>query len=452
MSNFLIAVFAFILAIGILVTFHEFGHFWVARRFGVKVLRFSVGFGKPLFTWRDKQQTEYVIAALPLGGYVRMLDEREGPVPEDQKSFSFNRQSVWARFTIVLAGPLFNFLFAVIVYWLTFMHGVSGWVPLIGEIKSESIAMQAGMVANEEVLSIDHVPTNTWQQVMKQLMTRLGDKGLLELETKQADGARRTYLLNLNAWELKGNKPDLLHAIGIEPYQPPIPPIIVEVVRGEPAQIAGVLAGDLITEVNGKPINTWKEFTNVVVNSIDMPVHLLIKRNNETKSITFLPRAKETDNGEVIGFAGLMVKSDPLPAHLIRKEKLNPLAALIAAVNKTKDYIFISFKIIGKMLIGDIGLHNLSGPITMAQGAGATASVGFQYYLGFLALISISLGVLNLLPIPILDGGHLLYFLIEIISGKPVSERIQQYGFKIGMLLLTFLMGIAFYNDILRLF
>ncbi len=452
MSTFLIAILAFIVAIGILVTFHEFGHFIVARACGVKVLRFSVGFGKSLWSIKDKQGTEYVIAALPLGGYVKMLDEREGPVPADQLSYAFNRKSVWSRFIIVLAGPAFNLLFAIFAYWLMFMIGISGAIPIVGEVKLGSIADKAGIVEKDEIIAVDHHPTRTWAQVAKELMNRLGDKDQLEIETKQPNGQVKSHVLELSNWEFKGSRPDLMHGLGIEPYIPPIPPVILEIMSDEPAEIAGILPGDVITKVDGKPVTQWKDFVNVTTISINQSLNIELKRNEKEITLVLVPRAKENANGEIVGFVGLVVKTEKLPESLQRLERLGPIQALFAATQKTYDYTILSFKIIGKMIVGDIGLRTLSGPITIAQGAGASAVVGIQYYLAFLALISISLGVLNLLPIPVLDGGHLLYYAIEIITRRPVSDKVQMVSFKIGMLLLLFLMTIAFYNDLLRLF
>lgn len=452
MGNFFTAFLAFIFAIAILVVFHEYGHFWAARRFGVKVLRFSVGFGKPLWKWRDKNQTEYVIAALPLGGYVKLLDEREGPVDPDQLSSAFTRKSVWARFLIVFAGPAFNFIFAILAYWITYMVGIVGWVPQVGEVIPNSIAAHAGMQVGEEIVRIDDVQTHTWQQVIKQLMIRYGDKDTLHVETKPSSGENKHYTLSLSSWELPHESTNLLHAIGIEPYQPPITPVIYEVMFGEPADTAGLVSNDLILKVNNQDIKEWKEFTDVVEKSIGKPVNLTIQRENEIKELTLVPRARENDEGEVVGFAGLRVKLEKLPEEMLRKERLGPFDAMLEAVQKTKEYTVISLRMLGKLIVGDIGLRTISGPITIAQGAGASASIGWQYYLGFLALVSISLGVINLLPIPILDGGHLMFYLIEMITRKPVSERIQLVGFKVGMLMLIFLMAIAFYNDLVRLF
>jgi regulator of sigma E protease len=449
MTHLLINIVAFIVAIGILVTFHECGHFWMARWLGVRVLQFSVGFGKPLLKFK-KDHTQYVIAALPIGGYVKMLDEREGEVSEADKPFAFNRQPLWARFLIVLAGPLANFVFAILAYWVVYMVGITGVVPIVGEVAPHSIAAEAGLLPGEEIVSIDGVNTRTWSQVYKQLMGRIGSEGSLEIKT-QSDNRIKSYQLAISKWELKSDRPDLLHSLGITGFHPPIPPIIEDVKELEPAAQAGVQAGDVITAVNGKPITDWKGFSDVVTRSINIPVRLTIDRQGQTVDIVFKPRARETDTGEVVGFAGLVAKHVEMPKELLRLERLNPLAAFVAGVQKTGEFIHLTFRIIGKMVTGELGLKTISGPISIAQGAGESVTVGLQYYLGFLALISISLGVLNLLPIPILDGGHLLYYVIELIMGKPVPDKIQLIGFQIGVALLIILMTIAFYNDIMRL-
>lgn len=447
-GTFIVSLLAFIVAIGVLVVFHEFGHFWVARKLGVKVLRFSVGFGKPLWRYYDSQKTEYVIAALPLGGYVKMLDEREQNLSEAQKQFAFNRKPVWARFSIVLAGPLFNFIFAIFAYWLMFMIGISSWVPKIGEVKEHSIAQQAGLVAGEEIIKVDGIATTTWQQVVKQLLERMGDKGSLTIETKKNQSTHH-YTLDLQRWQM--NSHNLLSSLGIKPHQPPTEPVIYQVLAEGPAAKAGIQPKDKIIKVNQRAITDWQEFIDVVVKSINQPVSVGLLRGDQTLNTTVVPQPKEMEEGEVVGFVGVVVKTGKMPNALTRKEQLDPFTALVKAVVKTQEYIILSFKVIGKMISGAIGLHTLGGPLTIAQGAGATVIVGFQYYLGFLAMISISLGVLNLLPIPILDGGHLLYYVIEMLTGKPVSERVQLWGFKLGCALLIGLMVIAFYNDLRQL-
>lgn len=447
--DILINLFAFLLAIGVLVAFHEYGHFAMARLLKVKVLRFSIGFGKAIWR-RKKSDTEYVLAAIPIGGYVKMLDEREGPIAEADQPYAFNRQPVWVRFLIVLAGPIANFLFAILAYWVVYMIGITGTVPMIGEIAPHSIAEQAGMVPGEEIIAVDYMPTRTWAPVYKQLMNKLGDEGSLVIQTKREERVK-TYYLTIDHWALKGDQPDLLNALGILPIRPPAYPLIKDVREFEPASRAGVESGDLILTVNGKPIDDWKDFTDIVTRSIDKPVHITVLRDDEEHEIVFKPRARETSTGEILGFAGLVAEQQPMPESLTRLERLGPVAALKESIEKTGQFIYLTFKILGKMVVGELGLKTLSGPLSIAQGAGESISVGLTYYLGFLALISISLGVLNLLPIPILDGGHLLYYLFEWLTGKPVPDKVQLLGFKIGLFLLIFLMMVAFYNDILRM-
>lgn len=452
MSMILIAILAFIIAIGVLVTFHEFGHFWVARKLGVKVLKFSVGFGRRLFSWQDKAGTEYVIAMLPLGGYVKMLDEREGNVAEADLPHAFNRKPVWVRFSIVAAGPIFNFIFAIFAFWLMFMIGLTGTIPVVGEVQPQSIAAQSGLQVGDQILAVDSIETRTWASVFKQIMSRLGDTDYLHFDVKTASGDNKAVSLNLQNWAISREKPDLLDSLGIEAYHTPIPPVIYSVMPDEPAEKAGFLPGDEIVSVDGRPISNWSEFTEVIEKSPQQPISLVIKRQDSHKTIVFAPRMNIGANGKQIGFAGLKVKVPELSDEYKWVERFDPWHAMIESFQKTGQFISVTLKLIGKMIVGDVGLYNLSGPITLAQGAGISVLIGFQQYLNYLALISISLGVLNLLPIPILDGGHLLYYVIEIFTGKPVSEKVQIFGYKLGMLLLIFLITVAFYNDLLRMF
>lgn len=451
MMTFLISFVAFLVSVSILVAFHEWGHFWVARRLGIKVLRFSIGFGKSLWRFHDRKGTEYVIAALPFGGYVKLLDERESPITPALKPYVFNRKPLWARAAVVLGGPLFNFIFAILAYWCVYLIGTEGGIPLVGEIKPLSIAEESGIHTGDEIVAVDHVKTETWSQVMKQLLERLGDKDPLYMTLKGKDGAYTEVTLPLVHWKVGGSRPDLLAGLGITPYRPPVLPVIEQVMHGEPAEKAGLLAGDQIVAINQQPISLWKEVTSIVEKSTGQPLTIVVERGKAQKTLTLVPRGREAANAQMAGFAGVMVKIPPLPKSLVRQEQLGPVAALKASLIKTKKDILITFKMIWKMVRGEIGLYTLSGPVTIAQGAGVSAMGGIAYFLSFLALISVSLGVLNLLPIPILDGGHLLYLAIEGIMRKPVSERVQLYGVRMGMLLLIFLMGVAFYNDFLRL-
>ncbi len=453
MISILISIISFLVAIAILVAFHEFGHFWVARRLGVKVLKFSVGFGRKLISWTGKDGTEYVIAAIPLGGYVKMLDEREGEVNPDELSQAFNRKPLWVRTAVVAAGPIFNFIFAILAYWLMFMIGITGTIPKVGNVAPSSIAAQAGIVAGDRILKVDDESTHTWSDVVNVIMPRLGDTDYLPFELKSKEGLTKSANLNLMTWSLNREEPDLLDSLGITPYISEIPPVIYQVQMGEPASKAGFLPGDIILAVNGKPVEQWLDFTYVVERSANEPVDVVVQREEGyIVEITFKPRLYGSGVDAQKGYAGLVVKMPEPDESLQWVERFDPWHALTASVVKTGQYISISIKMIGKMITGKIGLENLSGPVTIAQVAGMSASIGIQYYLNFLAMISISLGVINLLPIPILDGGHLLYYAIEFITRKPVSDKIQVFGFQLGMMFLIFIMTVAFYNDILRMF
>tara|TARA_R110002110_G_scaffold33533_1_gene114834 strand:+ start:154018 stop:155379 length:1362 start_codon:yes stop_codon:yes gene_type:complete len=453
MTSILITIFSFLAAIAILVAFHEFGHFWVARRLGVKVLRFSVGFGRKLISWTGKDGTEYVIAAIPLGGYVKMLDEREDNVQPEEQGQAFNCKPLWVRTAVVAAGPIFNFIFAILAYWLMFMIGITGTIPKVGTVVPSSIAAQAGVSSGDQILTVDHQKTRTWSDVAKTIMPRLGDSDYLRFELKADNGEHKIANLNLIDWTMDRENPDLFNSLGITPYFPEIPPIVHETQMGEPAVAAGFLAGDIVLSVDGKEVKQWLDFTQVVEKSANQSLDIVVQREEGyTKLLKLVPRQYDLGNNQSKGYAGLLVKIPELDKSLQWVERFNPWDAFTASVQKTADFIVISFKMIGKMVVGDIGLYNLSGPITIAQGAGVSASIGFEYYLNFLAMISISLGVINLLPIPILDGGHLLYYAIEFFTRKPVSEKVQIFGFKLGMMFLIFIMTVAFYNDLLRMF
>jgi len=447
------SIISFLVAIAILVAFHEFGHFWVARRLGVKVLKFSVGFGKKIISWTGKDGTEYLIAAIPLGGYVKMLDEREGEVHANELNQAFNRKPLWVRTAIVAAGPIFNFIFAILAFWLMFMIGITGTVPKIGDVAPSSIAMEAGIVPGDRILKVDGQNTYTWSDVVKTIMPRLGDDDYLTMELTSEEGGAKLASLNLNSWSLNREDPDVLDSLGVTPYVPAIPPIVYQVQAGEPAGKAGFLPGDIILAVNGKTIQQWLDFTHVVERSANELVSVVVQREaGYIHEINFVPRLYGSGEQAQKGYAGLVVKMPEPDASLQWTERFNPWHALTASIVKTGQYIDVSIKMIGKMITGKIGLENLSGPVTIAQVAGVSASIGIQYYLNFLAMISISLGVINLLPIPILDGGHLLYYAIEFVTRKPVSDKMQFYGFQMGMMFLIFIMTIAFYNDILRMF
>lgn len=455
MPSVLFSILAFIVALGILVTVHEFGHYWVARRMGVKVLRFSVGFGRPLLRWvRGRDQTEYVIAALPLGGYVKMLDAREGEVPADQKDREFTGKPLYARTAIVFAGPLFNFIFAFLAYWLIFTLGITGTKPVVGQVNPGSLAAHAGIQVGETISRIDGKPVQTWEQLMSGLMLAAVDGRNVDLETEsESFGVVHHKILDLES--LRDVEPsNLFQRIGMQPETPKLPTRIAKVTPGSAAQKGGLKSGDLISQINGQPVDDWSQVVKAIQAHPDQDVQLGIERGDDEDflQLTVHPDSKTID-GQRIGFLG--VAPEPLSRKelqgYISRESYGLFSASLHALDKVGEMSRMSLTMLGRMLVGSASLENLSGPITIADYAGKTASIGFMEYINFLALISLSLGIINLLPVPLLDGGHLFYYLIEYIKGSPVSEQVEIMGQKIGIALLLTLMGIAFYNDIARL-
>lgn len=450
--EFLQSVLSLIITLGILVTIHEYGHFWVARRCGVKVLRFSVGFGKPIFSWYDKQGTEFAIASIPLGGYVKMLDEREGEVPSDQLHLAFNRQTIGKRIAIVSAGPIANFLFAIFAYWLMFILGFTVVAPVIGSVDEPSVAANAGVTAQQEIVAVDGETTNSWQSVNLGLLNRLGDTGKVELSLKEAgDDTPSIVSININRWLADQEMPNPVVDLGIHPYQPEIPPLIGLVSENGSASAAGLQPGDRIIAVNGNEVNDWMDFVDVVRRSANVALAVEVLRGTTTITVDLTPQEKHIAEGQVVGFIGAGVEQPQWPDHMIREIHYGPIDALTASLNKTWSDTVMTLSSIKKMIEGLISVKNLSGPITIARIANSTIQSGLETFLSFLALLSVSLGVLNLLPIPVLDGGHLLYYFVELIRGKPLSEKTQLFGLKIGISLVLMLMFVAFYNDLLRL-
>ncbi len=441
------SILALILTLGILVTVHEFGHFWVARRCGIKVLRFSVGFGKVLWSKTDKHGTEFAIAAIPLGGYVKMLDERESEVPTELLDQAFNRKSVWQRIAVVLAGPAANLLFAILAYWLMFMVGVTQVKPIIGNIEADSVADTAGLISQHEIIAVDGKAASSWQEVTYQLLKRLGDTGSIEIQVN--DQSR--HQLVISRWLSDAEEPNPIKALGIEPFRPSVPPILAELQENMPAKQAGLKPGDLILAVNGLDIQHWLDFVRLVKANANTPIELSVQRNNLVINITLIPALRTADNGEDIGFAGAMVKAPVLPKDFIRQQSFDPFNAGLLAINKTWEMSTITLQSIGKMLQGLMSVKNLSGPITIAKVASSQVQAGFEAFVNFLAYISIMLAVVNLLPIPVLDGGHFVFYVIEAIKGSPISENIQLLGMKIGMALLLMVMTVAIFNDVSRL-
>ncbi len=442
----------FLVALGVLVTFHEFGHFYAARRCGVKVLRFSVGFGKPLWSWRDKSGTEFTLAAIPLGGFVKMLDEREGEVPTELLPQAFTRKSVWQRIAIVAAGPVANFILAVALFWAMLMPGVTDFVPVVGKVEPNSVAARAGLEPGQEILAIDGESTPTWQALNRQLLQRLGESGPIAFTLAYPESSL-TYDTEavLKDW-LKGvDEPDPVKGLGITLYQPPIEVVIAKVLPESPAEAAGLKSGDRVLSADGEPMPEWKHWVDYVRARPGQSMNLEVEREGEVIAVAITPKRIVNDEGEVHGQVGVSPVIPSWPEEMLREYHYSVPGAFVRAVEKTWEtshFVLISVK---KLLLGQISTKNLSGPITIAKVAGASAKAGWGYYVGFLALLSVSLGVFNLLPIPVLDGGHLMYYLIEVVKGSPVSERVQMLGYQVGLFVVVGIMILAVYNDIMRL-
>ncbi|RMD71154.1 MAG: sigma E protease regulator RseP [Gammaproteobacteria bacterium] len=451
MTGFLTSLFYFLITLGALITIHEFGHFWVARRLGVKVLRFSIGFGTPLLRWKGRDGTEYVIAALPLGGYVKMLDENEGEVPPEEVHRAFNRQSVYRRTAIVLAGPLFNFLLAILAYWAMFMVGVTGVKPIIGGVEPGSLAAEAGLKPQDEIVAVEGEKTPTWESAIFALLPKVLDREPVTLTVKEPSGRVERIVLDLSKAPSKLDEKDPLGALGIRPFRPDIPPVIGKVVPGGAAERAGLKPGDRILSVDGHPMRDWEEWVHYVRAHPEKTLHVKVQRGDEVLTLTLRPKAVVDERGKTIGRIGAYVQIDAKASLPIGVLRYPPLKALGAALEKTWDMTALTLKVLAKMVTGHASLENISGPLSIAQFAGEAGSLGISPFLAFLAIVSISLGILNLLPIPVLDGGHILFYAIEMIKGSPVSEEVQAIGQRIGIALLIALMGLAFYNDLARL-
>ncbi|WGT33093.1 sigma E protease regulator RseP [Pseudomonas atacamensis] len=440
-----------LIALGVLVTFHEFGHFWVARRCGVKVLRFSVGFGMPLLRWHDKQGTEFVVAAIPLGGYVKMLDEREGEVPVDQLDQSFNRKSVRQRIAIVAAGPIANFLLALVFFWVLAMLGSEQVRPVIGAVESGSIAARAGLSAGQEIVSIDGEPTSGWAAVNLQLVRRLGESGAIQLLVlEQGSTAESPRTLALDNWLKGADEPDPIRSLGIRPWRPALPPVLAELDPKGPAQAAGLKTGDRLLALDGQPLDDWQQVVDTVRTRPDTKIMLRIERDNAQIDVP-VTLAARGESKAPSGYLGAGVKAIDWPPEMIREVSYGPLAAIGEGARRTWTMSILTLDSLKKMLFGELSVKNLSGPITIAKVAGASAQSGVADFLNFLAYLSISLGVLNLLPIPVLDGGHLLFYLIEWVRGRPLSDRVQGWGIQIGISLVVGVMLLALVNDLGRL-
>ncbi|MDP2716105.1 sigma E protease regulator RseP [Rheinheimera sp.] len=451
MSGAIWNLLSFIVALGVLITVHEFGHFWVARKNGVLVKRFSIGFGKALLRWRDKQGTEFVIAAIPLGGYVRMLDERIDPVLPQFKDLAFNHKTVWQRMAIIAAGPAANFIFAVFALWLMYILGVQTMRPIIADVAPQSIAAQAGIGAQQQIVSVNQRPATDASSVNLLLVEQIGSDsitlGLQDLATQQ----QRSVQLDTRNWQFDPETQNVFDSLGLHLARPTALTEIATVAEGSAAQAAGLQANDKILQIDDVVIRDWPQLQGIIVNAAEQPLTLLLLRGGNELTLTVTPALSITEDGFSQGILGVTPKVSDWPAGVLYTQRYGVLDAVGAGVAHTWQLTRLSLAMIGKLVTGDVSVKHLSGPISIAQGAGTTASIGLVAFLSFLALISVNLAVINLLPLPVLDGGHLMYMLLELIRGKPVSEKTQEIGFRFGALILLTLMGIALLNDISRL-
>ncbi|MCP3674046.1 MAG: sigma E protease regulator RseP [Gammaproteobacteria bacterium] len=456
MLDFLWNAASFVTTLGVLVTIHEFGHFWVARRLGVKVIRFSIGFGKALWRRTAEDGTEYVVAAIPLGGYVKMLDEREGDVPENEKHRAFNLKPVLSRIAIVGAGPAANFILAIFVYWWMFVLGVPALKPYLGDIPAQSIAANAGLENGDEIISIDGVNVGNWQEVNHAIIRRMGENGEINIAVRHLqDSIIRDYSLQLENWQIDPDQPDVLNSLGITPWHPSYPPKLGEVLPDEAAARAGLKEEDIIVRINQQSVDIWSDIVKVVSANPNTQMEVDVIRGTQEIKLNLLTGIIDRQ-GKKQGYLGvarpeLSEKQLTRLKNMQYHQQYDFFEAIGKGIDKTWEITLLSFRLIGKIFNGEVSAKNLSGPITIAKGAGAYASYGFVYFLGFLGMISVNLGIINLLPIPVLDGGHLMYYIIEMIRGKPISEAVQEIGFRIGMILVLSLMVFSIVNDIGRL-
>jgi regulator of sigma E protease len=440
-----------LVALGVLVTFHEFGHFWVARRCGVKVLRFSVGFGSPLVRWHDRHGTEFVVAAIPLGGYVKMLDEREGDVPPELLEQAFNRKTVGQRIAIVAAGPIANFLLALVFFWVIAMLGSQQVRPVIGTVEEGSLAATAGLQSGQEIVSINGQSTTGWAAVNLQLVRRLGESGGLDIGVLEpgstVESLKRVQLHN---WLRGADEPDPIGSLGIHPWRPALQPVLEELDAQGPAQAAGLRRGDRLLALDDQPLSDWQQVVDKVRALPGERISLRYERDGQVQDLQ-LTLASRGEGEARTGYLGAGVKGVEWPAEMLREVRYGPIDGIVEGARRTWSMSLLTLDSLKKMLFGELSVKNLSGPITIAKVAGASAQSGFGDFLNFLAYLSISLGVLNLLPIPVLDGGHLLFYLVEWVRGRPLSERVQGWGMQIGISLVVGVMLLALVNDLSRL-
>lgn len=440
----------FIIALGILVAVHEWGHFWVARKCGVKVHTFSIGFGKALWSRKDKLGTEYVVAAIPLGGYVRMLDERVEDVAEDEKHLAFNRQHVLKRIAIIAAGPGTNFIFAIFALMLMYMIGVDKVKPVVGHIEPQSIAAKAGIPEGAEFTRIGKYSVLDWQAVNMELVAHIGEPEMTVEYKLPGSTAVFSKRLDLSDWQFDPQSQSSLASLGIRPFRPEAKTSLAFIAEDSAAAKAGLKKGETIVSIDGTPMQKWEQIVSYIAERPSETVTMVLTAQHQSRNVTVTIGERKVGD-KIQGYLGVVPNAEPWPESYLFNHQYGPVDAIIAGMGETWRLTTLSLEMIGKLITGDVSVKNLSGPISIAQGAGASASYGLVYFLSFLALISVNLGVINLLPLPVLDGGHLLYYVIEFLTGKPVPEKVQEIGFRVGGALLMLLMTVAIVNDVTRL-
>jgi len=446
-------VVAFVVALGVLIVVHEYGHYLAARLCNVKVLRFSVGFGRPLAFWRHgPDRTEWVIAAIPFGGYVKMLDEREAPVPPAEQARAFNRQGVGKRLLIVVAGPAFNFLFAIAVYAGLYMHGLPEARPIVAEPPAATLAHAAGFRSGDAVRAIDGQPVTTWQDLRWRMLQAALQRQRISVEVIDVRDRISVLTLDLSAFPSDEVESDMMQRVGLRLFRPALPPVLGQVVAGSAAERAGLAAGDRITHADGRALATWDDLVQAVRQRPERLLQLTVERGGAVLSVAVTPDAVGAAGARYGRIGAAPEVSADHAARIFVQVRYGPVESVAKAIARTWDISVFSLRMLGKMLLGEVSWKHLSGPVTIADFAGQSAQLGWIPYLTFLALISISLGVLNLLPIPPLDGGLLLYYTIEVLKGSPASERAMELGQRVGIALLLVLMAFAFFNDLNRLF
>jgi len=453
MLDILLSILAFLITICIVISIHEFGHFIAARLLGIKVLCFSIGFGKKIFRWKGKKGTEYAISAIPLGGYVKMLGENEEEkIAKEDLHLAFNRQPVSKRLAVVCAGPFFNLLFAVFAYWLMFMIGFTTVKPVIGKIVPDSIADMSGLKARQEIVMVDKKKTSDWTAVMTAVFVRIGDEGWMQVKTKlPKTDVLRNYSINLTDWEIGDFKPQPIQSLGIIPFHPEIPAVIGTFVKADPKVKSILKVGDKVLAINNKPITNWYELANQIKLAPNKTLTFKILRDKKIISVSVPVGDKRVSLWKKEGSLGITPEFQ-WPETFLNKNEYSAWPALKQAYHQTTSFVSLNFILLGKMITGDVSIFSLGGPITIFEGAGAAFKSGVAIFLSFLAFINIAIGIINILPIPGLDGGYICYYLIEAIIRRPIPAKVQEIAFRLGMTVIFFIMFVALFNDFFRLF